>query len=52
MLTQQAIDVGLNVLRSKYAKWVICGTIGFVAEHLSGKFYDTYVIKDIDAAES
>lgn len=52
MLTQQVVDIGLNVLRSKYAKWVICGTIGFVAEHLSGKAYDMYIIKDIDAVET
>lgn len=46
------LHFGKHVLQSKYAKWVICGTIGFLAEHVAGKMYDTYIMEDVDTPES
>lgn len=44
--------VAVGVLRSKYAKWVICGTVGFLAEHGAQKAYDKYVMLEVDEIES
>jgi hypothetical protein len=47
-----AAEIGKTVLKSKYAKWVICASIGFIAEHAAGSLYDKYIIQEADASES
>lgn len=47
----KAADIALIVLKTKYAKWAICGTIGFLAEHGAQKVYERYVTTDGDDSE-
>lgn len=48
---EAAKEVGKRVLKSKYAKWAICGTIGFVAEHAAGNLFDKWVLHDVDVTD-
>lgn len=52
MIQQKMVSIALTALRSKYAKWAICGTIGFIAEHSAGKVYDKFVMPDTDVGDS
>jgi hypothetical protein len=48
---EAAKEIGVRVLKSKYAKWAICGTIGFVAEHAAGSLFDKWVRLDVDVTD-
>lgn len=52
MFTKKAAkEIAKKVLKSKYAKWAICGTIGFVAEHAAGHMFDRFILQDMDISE-